>query len=240
MVDLGDADAEGEAFGPSLRVTPRGRFYLLGAYQGKQDEASRFVDNQLLRVGAAACVGHVLALAPFIEISAISGGLDVIVTPQSMSLALSAGVDADVIRARLEALAPLPDPISRQLVQASTVIGRAELVNTQGFLWVEDPEIRELLRTRRQSSDLFIDPSPPAGLLIAPGVDLDRLARRCRALGVELIVDGEVYRARSMAPTGRSGAWRLDSSSSQSGAKAPGSARRSRRSSTSIPARRAD
>ncbi|HEX9618715.1 MAG TPA: hypothetical protein VF989_01190 [Polyangiaceae bacterium] len=241
IVDLGDADENSVEGGPSLRVTPRGRAYLLGADHGKPPDASRFVDNQLLRIGSAARVGHVLGLAPFIEISAVSDGLDVTVTPQSMSLALSAGVEPDAIRARLEALAPLPDPISRQLIQASTVIGRAELVNTQGFLWVEDPEIRELLRTRRQSADLFVDPSPPAGLLVAPGVDLDRLARRCRSLGVELIVDGEVYRARSMAPSGRgSGAWRMDSSSSQSSAKSPGSVRRSRRSSASIPARRVD
>jgi hypothetical protein len=70
-------------------------------------------------------------------------------------------------------------------------------------LWVDDPEIRELLRTRRQTADLFVDPSPPGGLLIASGVDLERLARRCRALGVEVLVEGEVYRSRSTAPPRR-------------------------------------
>jgi hypothetical protein len=83
-------------------------------------------------------------------------------------------------------------------------LGRAEFVRTQGFLWVEDPEVREMLRTRRQTADLFVDPSPPAGLLIVPGVDVDRLARRCRALGVEILIDGEVYKTRSMLPPGRS------------------------------------
>jgi hypothetical protein len=106
----------------------------------------------------------------------------------------------------------LPDPIARTLAQASAVVGRAEFVATAGFLWVEDPEVRELIRTRRQTMDLFVDPSPPSGLLVQPGVDLERLARRCRALGVELMVGGEPYRARSSPPGKGSGARRLDSS----------------------------
>ena len=61
-----------------------------------------------------------------------------------------------------------------------------------------------MLRTRRQTADLFVDPSPPAGLLVACGVDLERLARRCRSLGVEILVNGEVYKTRSMIPTSRS------------------------------------
>jgi hypothetical protein len=57
-----------------------------------------------------------------------------------------------------------------------------------------------------------VGPSPPAGLLVQPGVDLERLARRCRSLGVELMVGGEPYRARSTPPGKGSGARRLDSS----------------------------
>jgi hypothetical protein len=47
---------------------------------------------------------------------------------------------------------------------------------------------------------------------VQPGVDLERLARRCRSLGVELMVGGEPYRARSTPPGKGSGARRLDSS----------------------------
>jgi hypothetical protein len=107
-----------------------------------------------------------------------------------------------------------------------------------GFLWVEDPEIRELLRTRRQTVDLFIDPSPPSGLLVAPGVDLERLARRCRTLGVEVVVDGEVYRTRTVSPGKGSGARRLDSSSTMSatrGSRPPPSSRPQIPSSTARP-----
>ncbi len=216
VVDLGDPEADDvESIGPTLRITPRGRAFLADSVPESRAPAaaqSRFLDTQALRVGPSATVGSVIALAPFVEIGGVTGAaLDILITPQALSHALSAGFDGEVMRTRLEALAPLPDPIARTLTQASTVIGRAEFVMTQGFLWVEDPEVRELLRTRRQSADLFVDPSPPAGLLLAVGVDLERVARRCRALGVEVLVDGEVYRTRSIQPGRGSGARRLDS-----------------------------
>jgi hypothetical protein len=212
VVDLGDADDEA-GFGPTLRITPRGRAYLQDAPESRPGESSRFLDHQSLRLGGSTQVGSVIALAPFVEIGGVSSGLDVLVTSQAMSHALSAGFEADVLQARLEVVAQLPDPIARALAQASAVLGRAEFVATAGFLWVEDPEVRELLRTRRQTVDLFVDPSPPSGLLVQPGVDLERLARRCRSLGVELLVGGEVYRTRSIPPGKGSGARRLESNS---------------------------
>lgn len=214
VVDIGDAESESaDPIGPTLRITPRGRSYLSDGDDGKRNaESSRFLDNQAVRVGRSAKIGSVIALAPFVEIGGVSGALDLHITPQGIAHALSAGFEADVIRARIEQLAPLPDPIARLLTQASAVVGRGEFVSTMGFLWVEDPEVRELLRTRRQTADLFIDPSPPAGLLIVPGADLDRVARRCRTLGVEIVVEGEVYRTRSVPPGRGSGARRLESS----------------------------
>ena len=230
IVDLGDPEADDlESIGPTLRITPRGRAFLADAAPESRvpasSQASRFLDTQALRIGANASVGSVISLAPFVEIGGIaSASLDILITPQALSHALSAGFDGEVIRTRLEVLAPLPDPIARTLTQASTVIGRAEFVMTQGFLWVEDPEVRELLRTRRQSADLFVDPSPPSGLLLAVGVDLERVARRCRALGVEVLVDGEVYRTRSIPPGRGSGARRLDSAGTMAAVRVPSTA----------------
>jgi hypothetical protein len=220
VVDIGDADSdEADALGPTLRITPRGRAFLsdsgpISATPKSSSDQSRFTDNQALRIGPLTKTGHVLALSPFVEVGAVTGTLDVLLTAQTLALALGAGFEADVIQARIELVATLPDPIARTLAQASAVIGRAEFVITSGFLWVEDPEVRELLRTRRQTQDLFIDPSPPSGLLLVPGIDLERLARRCRSLGVEVVVDGEIYRTRSIPPGRGSGARRLDSSTS--------------------------
>jgi hypothetical protein len=219
VVDIGDADSdEADSLGPTLRITPRGRAFLsepgAGSAPKSSSDQSRFTDNQALRIGPLTKTGHVLSLSPFVEVGAVSGTLDVLITAQTLALALGAGFEADVIQARIEQVATLPDPITRTLAQASAVVGRAEFVMTSGFLWVEDPEVRELLRTRRQTQDLFIDPSPPSGLLLVPGIDLERLARRCRSLGVEVVVEGEVYRTRSIPPGRGSGARRLDSSTS--------------------------
>ena len=147
IVDLGDPESDDvESIGPTLRITPRGRAFLAEgtpearAVAPSVGGASRFLDTQALRVGPAASVGSVISLAPFVEIGGVTGAaLDILITPQALSHALSAGFDGEIMRTRLEVLAPLPDPIARTLTQASTVIGRAEFVMTQGFLWVEDP-----------------------------------------------------------------------------------------------------
>jgi hypothetical protein len=86
------------------------------------------------------------------------------------------------------------------LAQASVVVGRGSALQAGGFLWIDDANVRELLRTRRQTADLFIDPSPPGGLLLQANVDFDRLVRRCRALGVEVTIEGPVVRSRATVP----------------------------------------
>src|SRR5882724_3805020 len=151
VVDIGDADSdEADSLGPKLRITPRGRAFLSEAAVNSgpksSSDQSRFTDNQALRIGPLTKTGHVLALSPFVEVGAVAGTLDVLITAQTLALALGAGFEADVIQARIELVASLPDPIARTLAQASAVIGRAEFVATSGFLWVEDPEVREIGR----------------------------------------------------------------------------------------------
>jgi hypothetical protein len=161
---------------------------------------SQFLDTHVLRLGPQAKVGAILSVAPFVEVGRAAEALDLIVAPQTLARALSAGLEADVLRARIEALAPLPESLSRTLAQASVVVGRATWAAAAGFLWVEDANVREMLRTRRPTQELFVDPSPPGGLLVVAGLDLDRLARRCRTIGVEILADGQVVRARTIPP----------------------------------------
>lgn len=179
-----------------LRITPRGRAYLSGVTPAVRRE-SVFRDSQVLRLGEEVSVSAVLALVPFVEIGRVDEQLDVVISTTSVSNALASGIEATAIRQRLENVAALPEPVARALVQASAVLGRAQYVNTPGFLWVDDPELRELLRTRRQTADLFIEPSPPGGLLLAPGVDLERVMLRCRTLGVEVVTDAEARASMS-------------------------------------------
>ncbi len=188
----------------ALRLTARGRALLAEKVPAGDMSPSKFLDTHVLRLGPQAKVGSILAVAPFVEVGRAAETLDLIVAPQTLARALSAGLEADVLRSRLETLSPLPDSLSRTLAQASVVVGRATWVAGAGFLWVEDANVRELLRTRRATQELFVNPSPPGGLLVAFGVDLDRLARRCRTVGIEILVDGQVVRARSIPPPGGS------------------------------------
>jgi hypothetical protein len=208
VIDLGEdedlprnGDPDG---GPpvALRLTARGRALLADKAPMSDAAPSKFLDTHVLRLGAQARIGAILGIAPFVEVGRAAETLDLIVAPQTLARALSAGLEADVLRARIEALAPLPESLSRTLAQASVVVGRTTWIPAAGFLWVEDGNVREMLRTRRPTQELFIDPSPPGGLLVTAGVDLDRLARRCRTIGVEVLVDGQVVRARTLPPPG--------------------------------------
>ena len=198
IIDLGSGPDDPS--GVAIRLTPRGRALLAGTAPPFDPAPSKFIDTQALRVSPTTSIANVLGLASFAELGRVNEQLDLILTPPSLARALSAGVESDAMRARIEAVAPLPESISRILTQASVVIGRASLVRASAFLWIEDSEIRELLRTRRPASELFVDPSPPGGLLVLPDVEFERLVRRCRGLGVEVESDGAQLRARSATP----------------------------------------
>ncbi len=149
--------------GLTVRLTPRGRALLAGSKATVDPTPSKFVDTHALRVGQSARIAHVLGLAPFAELGRVGDQLDVLLTPQAIARALSAGLEGDSLRARIELVAPLPDTISRMLIQASAIIGRAAMVQAAGFLWVDDAEVRELLRTRRPACSSSSTPRPRAG-----------------------------------------------------------------------------
>ncbi len=207
IVDLGEEERDegaeteepkGEAV--TLRLTPRGRALIADRMPTFDSAPSKFLDTHVLRLGHTAPIHAIVALAPFVEVGRAAETVDLIVAPQTLARALSAGFEADVLRQRIEAIAPLPETLSRTLAQASIVVGRGTFAAASGFLWVEDGNVRELLRTRRATADLFVDPSPPAGLIVAAGVDIERLSRRCRTVGVEILVEGQVVRTRTMPP----------------------------------------
>ena len=203
VLDLGEDDPDGEEEGPqvALRLTPRGRALVADRPEViEPGEASKFLDTHVLRLGLTAKLAHVLAIHGFVDVGRAAETLDLVVAPQTLARALSAGYEADSLRQRIEAIAKLPESLSRTLAQASVVVGRGTFVPAGGFLWVDDANVRELLRTRRSTAELFLEPSPPGGLLVSAAVDLERLARRCRTVGVEIVLEGQIVRARSIPP----------------------------------------
>lgn len=211
ILDLGEDDGEDGSPQIALRLTPRGRA-LVADKLPPGDDASKFLDTHVLRLGPTAKVSSILGIFGFVDVGRVAETLDLVVAPQTLARALSAGYEADALRQRIELLAPLPETLSRTLAQASVVVGRGTFTASSGFLWVDDANVRELLRTRRSTGELFLEPSPPGGLLVSAQVDLDRLVRRCRTVGVEVVVEGQVVKARTIAPTAVSGERRRSSS----------------------------
>jgi len=193
---VGEASAAGEE-PPCLRLTARGRALIAGKTPSTSPTAGEFVEAHVLRVGTDTITSHVLGLAGIIEIGRTDGGLDLVLTPAVIAKAIGAGVDGEALRERIEIIARMPESLSQTMMRACAVVGRGTFAKAAGFMWVEDVDVRELLRTRRGTADLFLDPSPPGGLLVAADVDLDRLVRRCRTLGVEIESDGQALRAEA-------------------------------------------
>jgi hypothetical protein len=235
VVDVGEDDLdapESELSGVALavRLTARGRAYLAGpnaVARHRTPSSTEFTEAQLLCVGDDAVVGVVLDLAPCADATAVDPRLELGFPPTALARGLAAGLDSAEMGRRIDALAPPTEMLARALEQASAVLGKGTMVAATGFLWVDNDEVRELLRTRTPSADLFLDPSPPAGLLVAPGVEPERLVRRCRALGVEIDVEDRVWRVRrhSSRPaprtsltTSRPLSWRPPAGRSGSGA----------------------
>lgn len=203
ILDVGEeGEGSGDEQAPqiALRLTPRGRALVSDRAPPHDGTPSKFLDTHVLRLGPTAKVASILAIFGFVDVGRAAETLDLIVAPQTLARALSAGYEAESLRQRIEAIAPLPETLSRTLAAASVVVGRGTYVPSSGFLWVDDANVRELLRTRRSTAELFLEPSPPGGLLVSAQVDLDRLVRRCRTVGVEIVTDGQVVKARAVAP----------------------------------------
>lgn len=199
ILDLGEAEDDEGSF--ALRLTARGRAWLAGPPVVADLSPSEFVAEDALVVGESALVAHVLSLAAFAEIGRAQETLELTVAPAAVARALAAGLDPETVRARLTAVAPLSSSVSQLLSQASVVVGRAAYVPAAGFLWVDDASVRELLCSRKGTSELFVDPSPPGGLLLAPGVDVSRVVRRARPLGIEITHEGRALRVASQTDT---------------------------------------
>ena len=206
VVDLGGADVNaasgsGELTSLALRLSPRGRRLIGGdAHGARGKERSEFTEPRSLRIGCSARVAQVLELATFTDLGAVDGALELVVSPGAVTGGLSHGIHAGEMLRRLAELGPVPAELEQALSEADTILGRGNMTATAAFLWIDDVEVRELLAQGPSTRDLFVDPSPPGGLLVAPGADLDKLARRCRAVGVDVEL-GEGLSVRSRSST---------------------------------------
>jgi len=202
VVDLGGADVKaaastGEVTKLAIRLTTRGRRFIANEpAMARGEESGELIKPRRLRVGSASLVAEVLELTGFTDIAAVESALELTVSGGSVARGLAGGIQASEMRDRLATIAPLSDALENALEQAGMVIGTATYSAASGFLWVEDQDVRQLLGTGSSTRDLFVDSSPPGGLLVGAGVDPERLLRRCRAVGVDIEIDESVMRVR--------------------------------------------
>jgi hypothetical protein len=195
LVDLGDPEAtEDDEAEPAVRLTSRGRAMLQQPPATLAPAPSAFLDEETLLVNPSTPLALLLQVVAVADFGRITDDLELLVSQTTISRALAQGLDGEKLQAQLAALAPLPEPLIRHFARASAVLARAAYSPASAFLWIDDENIREMLLSRRQTGDLFLDPSPAGGLLVAAGVDLERLVRRCRALGVEITQEGRVLK----------------------------------------------
>ncbi|HHH10815.1 MAG TPA: hypothetical protein ENK23_01900 [Sorangium sp.] len=200
VVDVGGEERDGDTSHMALRLTTRGRRLLAGENASAAPGPSEMPSERCIRVGGQVRVARVVAVAPFVEVTAHAAELELKVSSSAMSRGLSLGIDAALMRKRLERLAVLSDELADALEHASTIVGRGSLVGCGGFLWVEDAAVRDMLARTAPAADMFIDPSPPGGLLVVAGVDEERLLRNCRAIGVEVTVSPQARARRASSP----------------------------------------
>jgi hypothetical protein len=204
-VHVGEADDAGakraDAAGGFVRLSDRGRAWLSGeaVAVGEAVPTSDYVSGHTLRIGPGDVVADLVSVASLVELGETRETLDLLVSRSKLDRAFGEGVDRNRIATKLAALAPLSGEVERMLEVAARTDGRAEFASASGFLWVDDPSLLEQIRAKRGLAALFVDPSPPGGLLVSEGVTLDRLTLRCRAVGIEIYVSGARHRLAAKA-----------------------------------------
>lgn len=137
-------------------------------------------------LGPQTQIAATLAAGPLLEPSGFDPRLTFEVSPQGVERFALAGGTAAQMRALLEPLGTWTDASQALVEEATRSRVRLDLAPAAGFVWIEDEALRERLRTQSGLAVLFVEPSPPGGLLVRAGVSLERLLKACRARGVAL------------------------------------------------------
>ncbi len=190
LVALGVVDVSGEPGGegvdrPCIRANSRALAWLDGG-QASSLTRTAYVAAQTIRVGADASAGSVLSVADLVEVGQSGRVLELVVSRPKVERVILDGATPESIARRLQSLTPLSAEVERLIHAIVQVRASVDYVAASGFIWVDDPELLKELRERRALARLFVDPSPPGGLLVASGVSLERLTLRLRRFGIEL------------------------------------------------------
>jgi hypothetical protein len=222
-IDLGDGEAPGETDSVAVRLSSLGNRVLRTANSqetggetvaapGPRTDASQppppcYEADRVLSVfaGSSVAVQAVLDVLEWAPVGQVQQQLDIELSMANFERALARGAEPETLRQQLNALAAPPPGVVAMLEAAASVEANADFVPAAGFVWIDDPELLQRVRSRRSLNRLFIEPSPPGGLLVAPGVDLDRLVIGCRSVGLDVLVEGERHVLKAKVARRKSG-----------------------------------
>ncbi len=196
-----DEQLQAHANDVTVRLTARGRAFLKDQAPPIGTTEDEGGDSLVLRARATSTVSAILDASTVAEFGRVEGAeLEFVLTADAFARALAIGLVVATLLGRVETVGRVSEQLEALLSHAGEIRGRGTLVKASGFLWIADERVRTLLLSKRTTADCFLEPSPPGGLLVAPGVEFEKIARRSRALGIEVELDGQVLRARPTLP----------------------------------------
>lgn len=183
---LGAADRGRVAGREVIRLSVRARRWLAGECRDGA-EASRWVGNGRLNVGASARIVDVLAAARGAHAIATEGGLSLRVEADTMARVLERRVEVSELRGWFETLAaPLDPTAERALNAAERRRARVRAVPVSALLRIEDHELMDRVASDPELREMILAQRLETGLLIRAGVPRSRLARALSRLGLQL------------------------------------------------------
>lgn len=200
-LDLAESDQSPTASAELVRLSARARRWLTPDPVNTELAGVRPAGAFGYALGPAARVAPILAASEIVEVAAFGEEPRLEISIPAIEELAASGTEKEAILARVAAIGTVSSELEMLLDDLTRPRQRLDFVEASGFLWVDEPELREQLRGRASTAALFIEPSPTGGLLLKPGVNLERLVRACRAIGIAVQREGErVTLARAASP----------------------------------------
>lgn len=131
-------------------------------------------------------LGSLLSLCGFCEVRSVDVMTLLAVTRESLQRALDVGVRGEHVRSLLGKLSRsgVPPTVNQLISDCLEKHGEAIVGSAGGYILSDDPAVIEQIRQQAKLEDFIKETIGDKGLILAPGVNFEKLARDLRALGL--------------------------------------------------------